>query len=290
MNHINFKLPKTIGFSTLAFLFAISNVSAQSGNFIQIWGGPQYVGIENFNDYSGTSLSGQQNIVQTYKVGAGLDYIHNFNPNYGLQTGLYYSGVGQKYNGLVKDFETHDTVAYTSHVYMDYIRIPFLLRFNSEIEENEKLNMSIYMGFQLGYLMDVKASTSPGPPQGMVDTFMAQNPHFNFKQLYNPIDFGLTAGAQFNYKIRDWEYVHIGIRFDRSITNIENENYVLPGNAPVEYLYPVSTKKEQRQSHNDILAGYSSQYISLNLYVGMSFMTKKITPPPHVIRDDDNSQ
>ncbi len=269
------------------------NAAAQAGNFIEVWGGPQYVGIENFSDYSATNLSGQQNIVQTYRVGAGLDYIHSFNNNYGLQTGLYYSGMGQKYNGSVRDYDRHDTVSkpYTSQVTMDYIRVPFLLRFNSEIEGDEKLNVSIFMGFQLGYLLNVKVNTSPGPPSGMLDTFNMQNPHFNLKQLYNPIDFGLTAGAQFNYKIRDWEYFHLGVRFDRSITNIENLNYVLPDNAPVEYLYPVSTKKENRASHDDFLSGYASQYISLNVYVGMSFMTKKITPPPHIIRDDsDNNQ
>src|ERR1017187_3711338 len=121
--------------SMLAFVLSTTYASAQAGNFVQFWGGPQYVGIENFSDYSATNLSGQQNIVQTYRVGAGMDYIHNFNENYGLQTGLYYSGVGQKYNGTIRDFyniySTHDSIPYTSHVYMDYIRIPFLLRFNS---------------------------------------------------------------------------------------------------------------------------------------------------------------
>ncbi len=270
-------------------VFQCGHIYAQSGNFIQFWGGPQYVGIENFSDYSATNLSGQQNIVPTYKVGAGMDYIHNFNTNYGLQTGLYYSGVGQKYTGTIRDFyniySTHDSIPYTSHVYMDYIRVPFLLRFNSEIAENSRINVSIFMGFQLGYLMNVKVFTRPNAP----DSILKNYPNFNFKQLYNPIDFGLTAGAEFNIKIRDWEYAHIGVRFDRSITNIENTNYVLPGNAPVEWMYPVSTKKDERASHDDVLAGFSSQYISLNVFVGMSFRVKQITPPQHIIRDDDNN-
>jgi len=280
-------------FSITAILFVILVFSwkpaqAQSGNFIQFWGGPQYVGIENFSDYSATNLSGQQNIVPTYKVGAGIDYIHNFNTTYGLQTGLYYSGVGQKYSGTVTNFYNpldSTKINYTSHVYMDYIRVPFLLRFNSEIAENSRINVSIFMGFQLGYLMNVKVSTTPNAP----DSFLKNYPNYNFKQLYNPIDFGLTAGAEFNIKIKDWEYAHIGVRFDRSITNIENLNYVLPDNAPVEWMYPVSTKKETRPSHDDVLAGYSSQYIALNVFVGMSFRVKQITPPKHVIRDDDNN-
>lgn len=258
------------------------------------------MGVENFSDYNASSFGqpgvpGQQNIIPTYRAGAGIDYIHCFNQNYGLQTGLYYSGVGQKYSGLVSDYYNKSSNAdspsinYTSHVYMDYIRIPFMLRFNSVMEDNDRINLSVFMGFQLGYLLNVSAYTNPGAPSDTVKQFLAQNPHFNLKQLYNTFDFGLTAGAQLNFKIRDWEYAHIGVRFDRSITDIENLNYVLPENAPVEYLYPVSTKKETRESHYTILTDYASQYIALNVYVGMSFRVKTIIPPKHVIRDDDNS-
>jgi len=293
MNLLSSKIISTIVILSTIVLLNTGPVVAQAGNFIQFWGGPQYVGVENFNDYNPDNANGEQNIVETYRIGAGMDYIHNFNQNYGLQTGIYYSGVGQKYSGLVSDFykpgSTDTNVNYTSHVYMDYIRIPFLLRFNSVMEDNDRINVSIFMGFQLGVLLDVKSVTSPDIPTTVVDSFYAQNPHFNLRQLYNTLDFGLSAGAQLNFKIRDWEYAHIGVRFDRSITNIENENYVLPDNAPVEFLYPVSTKKEIRESHDDILAGYPSQYISVNVYVGMSFRVKTIIPPKHEIRDDDDS-
>jgi len=293
MNKIFSKILIYVSFVSYVILFNVNQASAQAGNFIQFWGGPQYVGLLNFSDYSATNLSGEQNIVQTYRAGAGFDYIHNFNQNYGLQTGLYYSGVGQKYTGSVRDLDNHvDTLPepYSSHVYMDYIRIPFALRFNSVIDEDARLNLSIFFGFQLGYLLSAHAWTSPGPPKGTLDTFTAQNPNFNVRQLYNNFDFGLTAGAQFNYRIRDWEYFHIGLRFDRSITDIVNQNYVLPDNAPVEYQYPVSTKKNTRLSHDDVLAANPSQLISVNIFVGMSFRLKKITPPPHVIRDDSDNQ
>jgi hypothetical protein len=281
----------------IVMLINSRRVDAQAGNFIQFWGGPQYVGIENFNDYNAASFGqpgqpGQQSIVQTYRMGAGFDYIHNFNQNYGLQTGLYYSGVGQKYSGLVTDYyhpKDSASYPYTSHVYMDYIRIPFVLRFNSVVDDKDRINMSIFFGFQLGYLLDAKSYTSFQSPQAVYDTFNAQNPHFNVRQLYNSFDFGLTAGAQFNFKIRDWEYAHIGVRFDRSIPDIDNLNYVLPANAPIEYQYPVSTRKETSVTHNDFVAGYSSQYISLNVYVGMSFRVKTIIPPKHEIRDDDGN-
>ena len=291
---LKINLPKIL----LATIILINTTksSAQAGNFIQFWGGPQYVSVLNFTDYSYNNLSGEQKIVQTYRVGAGIDYIHSFNQNYGVQTGLYYSGVGQKYSGSVRDFyniySTHDSVPYTSHVYMDYIRVPFLLRFNSVMDDVDRINLSIYFGFQLGYLLDAKSATlsSKPSPQAVLDTFNAQNPNFNIRQLYNNFDFGLSAGAQLNFKIRDWEYLHVGVRFDRSITNIENLNYVLPSNAPIEYLYPVSTMKNTRVTHDDVLAGYSSQYISLNVYVGMSFRVKTIIPPKRIIRDDNGGQ
>src|SRR2546430_12769104 len=117
------------------FLLCLApNVRAQSGSFLQVWGGPQYVSILNFQDFYPSNFQHYFGGDYTYRAGGGFDFIHNFSQNYGWQTGIYYSGQGQNYDGIVKNFyKPQDSVpvSYVSGVRMDYIRVPLMFRFNS---------------------------------------------------------------------------------------------------------------------------------------------------------------
>jgi len=279
----------------LLFISNIQNLEAQSGQFIQFWGGPQYVGMLNFNDNNtiattasngSVTFTGEEITDETYRWGGGIDYINNFTQNYGYQTGIYYSGQGQKYEGYVKDFNnpgdsllTH----YHSQVTMDYIRIPFMFRFNSILDEGDRINISIFMGLQAGYLISITSTTSPETtPEAILEKYK----NFNLMQLYNAIDFGLGAGAQFNVRLTEKLSANLGLRFDRSIVSIENHSFVLPDDAPVEYLFPLSTMKSERVSHDDITVRPATQNISVNAYLGLSIKLKNGKPPkPHPTDD-----
>jgi len=273
----------------------IEKATAQAGKFLQIWGGPQYVAVENDNNYSLAQISSNQlNVVQTYRTGFGIDYIDNFNQNYGFQTGVYYCGQGQKYNGTsVPDIDTHykDTVNFTSKLLLDYIKVPVYIRFNSVLPEDARVNVSIFFGFYLGYLLDAKSYTNAtGIPGGIPDTLLAKYPNFKIRNLFNSFDFGLGAGAQFNVKLNKDLYADLGVRFDRSITQIENLNYALPDDAPAEWNYPVSPVKSQRTAHLTAVTDPPSNNISLNVYLGLTFKVKYIAEKKPVIRDDQENQ
>jgi hypothetical protein len=268
-------------------LCAASPLKAQSGQYLQLWGGPQLVGILNYDDYSATNFAHARNADNTYRAGGGFDYINNFNQNYGWQTGLYYSGQGQKYNGWVPDINdtnaTKTLYHYDSEAKMDYIRVPLMFRFNSIIDEGDRLNLSIFFGLQAGYLTSVTSYTSDFV---MPDSIRLKYSNFDLKQLYHSVDFGMSAGAQFNIKLKETLYLNTGIRFDRSIANIENTDYVLPSDAPIEYQYPLSTKKESSVSHKTVINREPSKHISVNVFVGLSFRLKKGAPEKRHPVDD----
>lgn len=272
------------------------NTTAQIGKFLQLWGGPQLVKIDNDNNYSlAYAQSGELNVTNTYRTGFGIDYIDNFNQNYGFQTGIYYCGQGQKFFGSVSDIDVHmpDSVKvpYTSKLLLDYIKIPVYVRFNSIIPDQSRLNVSIFFGFYLGYLLDLKSYTNvQGIPGGIPDTLLAKFPNYKLKPLYNTFDFGLGAGAQFNVKLTEKMYINLGVRFDRSITDIENYNTALPADAPSEWNYPVSTPKSIRTAQLTQATNPASQNISLNVYLGLTFKVKDVAERKHEPRDNQDNQ
>jgi hypothetical protein len=264
----------------LAFICNISLLYAQAGQFIQAWGGPQYVSILNFGDFKSTYLGNYFGGNDTYRGGGGFEYINNFAPNYGWQTGIYYSGQGQRYSGVVGDYymkkyyNIDTNISYTSQIWMDYIRVPLMFRFNSIMDEGDRMNISIFLGLQAGYLFGVRTVTNPNAP----DSIFKNYTNFDYKKLYNVIDFGLGAGAQFNIRLNKKLNGNFGIRFDRSLMNIENSSYKLDSTAPVELQYPVSTKKQFRASQLDIQGRWPSKHMTVNVYLGISYKIKEGKP------------
>lgn len=244
-----------------------TELRAQQGTKITLWGGPQFVSMVNVDDFLGSFANTGLQKVSTYRAGGGIDLIHNFSDMYGIQSGAYYSQQGQKYSGfVVTDLNTNDTINtnFTSHVYLNYVRIPLMLRFNSEFAAEEQMSLSIFGGVQLGILQNVESvETNPGPPANVA----ARYPDFDFSQLYKKTDFGLAAGAQFNIRISPRLHTMLGLRYDRSFGTVENLAFDLPDDAPVEWQFPVSAKK---QSHTDNSVRNPTRVIGLNLYTGLT--------------------
>src|SRR5688500_4241837 len=266
---------KYLGFSlvfTGLMLFNIK-VTAQKGHHIMLWGGPQIVTLANFDDSRGTNTF-DPNLSKldrqtTIRFGGGLDYIYNFANSYGVQSGIYYSQHGQKYAGFI-DGDLNipgdsQTVRFESHVYMDYYRIPLMFRFSSLLEESDRINLSIFAGLQMGFLRGVESVyTTPAAP----DTITNRYPNFNFDDLYEKTDLGVSAGAQFNILINKNISTLIGVRFDRSLFNIENFSANIPKDAPAEWQFPVSVKKTA-QTQFDPKTRRETKHTSVNLYTGI---------------------
>ena len=248
------------------FLFTAGSLHAQKGTQVSVWGGPQYVALVNVDDYLRLYDASKLNRLTTIRFGGGLDIIHNFTNAYGLQSGIYYSQQGQKYDGVAIKSSTDPGTRFTSHIYLNYLRVPLMLRFNSEFDDDNRMNLSIFAGMQLGFLRDVEeVKTTPGP----ADSLLAKHPNFDFKQLYKKTDLGLALGAQFNIKITSRIGTMIGIRYDRSFGTIEDKSFVLPKDAPEEWQYPVSTKKGVGGTDNTTRR--PTRISAVNLYTGLTF-------------------
>src|SRR6266566_8100077 len=99
-------------FLILSLLLSLP-VCGQQGKYLYLWGGPQYVSIANYDDY--TTYDEKRVQDDTYRAGFGLDYAYNFSPSVGFQTGLAYSRQGQKYSGKVKDYYySLDSIKYSN--------------------------------------------------------------------------------------------------------------------------------------------------------------------------------
>jgi hypothetical protein len=275
-------MKKTI--SLLAFTLILSiftiEVQAQQGTKLTIWGGPQFVSLANVDDYFAAQGETELQKVPTYRAGGGIDLIYNFTDVYGVQSGVYYSQQGQKYSGFIVEPGTGDSIKtdFTSHMYLNYVRVPVMFRFNSEFAAEEQMSLSIYGGLQLGILRNVEAvKTSPGPQADLV----ARYPNFNFANLYKKTDLGIAAGAQFNIKLSPKLHTMLGLRYDRSFSTIENLSYDLPRDAPLEWQFPVSTKK-LRSTDNSVRR--PTRNMAVNLYTGLTISLSsgsgKTSAPP----------
>ena len=270
---------RLLPFLSLLFILLTLSLNAQQGKFLYLWGGPQYVKIGNYDDYFDQFTHTRLSEDDTYRKGFGVDYVYNFSPSVGFQTGLAYSEQGQKYKGTVDSAQDYyyqkDPIKfksrgvpydYNSHIYLNYLRLPIDIRFTALSEDEYRLGMAMYFGFYLAYLMNVQeVATSPAPP----DSFVKENPGFKFISMYNRLDFGIDAGAQFNVRLSQKIGTGIGLRFDRSFTDIEKRNISIPQNdtRPIEWLPPVSTPKTIRPGTDDYLTRAYSANNVVNLYL-----------------------
>ena len=256
--------------------FAIClSAHAQKGQYIQVWGGFQSTQIDNAQEsYYGSSSLESVNLVETDRPVFGIDYFWNFHNYFGLQTGLIYSMQGQKYNGFIihdaNDPTGHNpadsNINYTSQVLLNYIKVPFLFRFNSGKEETSIVDVSIFAGFQIAYLADVQdISSNPAPPANLT-----QDP-IDFRKFYKPLDFEWTAGLQVNIFVSQYWGIAIGARYDRSLEDMESKDIVYDKNRiyPAEWYYPISVKKVSTPSQDDQYDRFSSKNNSVGAFIGI---------------------
>lgn len=275
-------MKKSLKLSLVCLLIGLgtSSLKAQKGSFITLWGGGQLVGMTNFDDFNPSAYNNNLDRNNTYRSAFGLDYIYNFSNTLGLQAGIGYSMQGQRYSGAIdREYNTKDTQSlfFDSHIFIDYYRIPLMFRFNSDIDPDERMNMSIYLGLEVNILAGVKevgftAHDTAGNPFYMPDSITNRYPNFDFDKLYKTVNIGMGAGVQFNIRMTQTLYANVGARFSRSFTNAENLNYKFPKDLPAEYVFPVSTLK---RFPTDLLTRNKTSNTVINVYAGLSFRLGK---------------
>ena len=267
------------GLALVCMLFIANGLYAQSGQFLTLWGGPQLVRMPNNEDYYATLNSYAITQEETFRSGYGFDYINNFQNTFGWQTGLTYSREGQTYSA--QDSLGKEKV-FSSGIYMNYLKLPFAFRFNSQYEEGDRINLSLYIGIEFSYLLNVeKVWSSPA------DTIPDKYRNFDFTKLYNRFNFGMVAGAQLNWHIKGNFWSYVGMRYDRSFTDIENTNYQFPQDYPSSWFFPVSTLKINKPAQLDIAEREATLPGVVSLHVGIMLQIARGNPPVPI---EDNDQ
>lgn len=169
---------------------------------------PQLTLIVNDDDFAaGDGL----NFRTTAHLAYGVHAAYNFSDHLGVQTGLLLSTQGQKY---VNDEPIANTS--NSEVRLNYLKIPVLLKFNSNPEASAQFVATL--GPQFGLL-------------SKVDFYENDNklsvPGFDFKDWYKSMDLGavLSLGARFH--LTDNLQLGTSFRFDYSLGNIEDPDTIL---------------------------------------------------------------
>lgn len=224
---------------TLNFTFLVT--LAQEGHYITPYYVFQYTNIVNYNDYRNPNLY----FKDTYNSAYGINYSFNSTHIFGFETGIKYSEQGQKYSGQYKvtiDTNQIETREYKSELHSSYIQIPVLLRLNSSLHnsgaDDDFVYMTLSFGFQIDILYDVKMDVDPYP-------IIEDKNSIDLKELYKKSNTSFLGNAILNIHIFDHWYLFFGTQLSRTIGNIDNKNFDLLENDeyPLEYFFPVSTKK-----------------------------------------------
>jgi len=257
----------TTGFVLFSLLWP-TTAKPQSGNYIKPYWMFQYTNIANAKDFytTGQTLT----YLSTYHQSLGLGYVFNATDIFGLETGFRYSTTGQKYKGSVDDdFNTQgvtDPKDFTSEVTLNYIHLPILFSFNSVLDD-DYVYLTISGGFQFDLLQGARMQVDPAPvikPGGTID----------IARLYRKTNVSFITGAIFNIKTYKNFYINSGFLMNRTIGDIENKNFEYDKTIhPVEYYFPVSTKKSSRP---DVLVRPSTKNINYGFVLGVSYMFMEI--------------
>ena len=244
--------------------------SAQKGQYINPYGIYQSTSINNRKDYF--TSDDILNLKNSYHFAYGIQYISNFTDIFGIETGLKHSTTGQKYYGFI-DYDANtqitEDINYTSEVLFNFYHVPFLLRFNSPLDE-DRIFLTIAAGFQADILSKTQVITDPAPvipPAGII----------NYNELFSSFNVSFVSNAMFTISITEKIHTSIGFQMARSIGDVENKKFEFDKTIhPVEYYFPVSTKKNDRPvfSPNSSSGRQKSKLTNYGLLVGLSFLIK----------------
>ncbi|MCX6351057.1 MAG: outer membrane beta-barrel protein [Bacteroidetes bacterium] len=250
---------------------------------LNIWGGGQQTWILNRDDSGWPLFSNNQ--TDTKRPGFGVEYIDNFDFRFGYSVGLTYSQQGQMYKGVYTiDTATKKTAPFTSHAYLDYIKLPLIFRFNTSMDDDQYFNICIYGGMQFAYLINTNVQTDP------TDSAMPSN--FKYRKLFNPYDITMIGGLQINvYPSPKWGF-SAGFRYDRGFVNVENKNYDFRAQKlPASLYFPISLRKDITPSVDDAYTRDKTTNSTINIYVSLIIPLKdfeRVNNTPF-LEDNNNS-
>jgi len=247
----------------IVFAFFVCTASfAQQGSYISPYFMYQMTSLPNYQDQMNANNTNKLKFENSFHPAFGINYIYNSTNYFGFQTGFKWSEEGQKYSGLLEydvNLDSSFVLNFTSSATISYLQVPFLLRFNTDFDEDLVI-MSISTGFQLDFLTSAKMVVDPKPSIAN---------EIDLKQLFRKNNLKYVAETSFTFLISDNWLLTTGLQWTRSLSDIENKNFAFDKTKHVaEYYFPVSTKKEMR---TDISTRYKTTSMTFGLMFGVSY-------------------
>lgn len=203
----------------IVFLIALLSTAAafaQQGLELGVQVMPQVSFIVNDDDFAaGDDL----NFRSTTSLAFGALAGYNFTDNLGVQTGVLYSRQGQKY---VDDNPTPANS--NSEVRLTYLKIPLLLKFNSNPDAGTQFVASV--GPQFGLLSSVKYFANDdeiditGISGGLIDP----------KDAYKSMDLAAVFSIGTRFRLSEQLRLGAALRLDYSLGDIEDKENILWAN------------------------------------------------------------
>lgn len=207
-------------FAMLMSVPAFSQAGLEVGGFVM----PQSVWIFNKDD---SDQNARLDYVPTYTFAYGAELGFNFSDAIGIQTGLIISKQGQDYDsdgsGSFASPLPISWVGTERSVELTYLKIPFLLKFNSNPDAGTAFLFKI--GPQLAFLTNADSDVD-----GVAESFSG----FTLKDLYegNYISAVMSIGARFT--LAESLFLNTSFRFDASLGDVEDkeQNAYWPSDRP----------------------------------------------------------
>jgi len=114
---------------------------------------PQSTWLLNQDD---SDAGPEQDYEVTWGFAGGISASYNFNDYLGVGLDVLYSNQGQKYKG------TKSGITYTAKTTLNYLKLPLLLRFNSD--PNSVVQFSAFLGPQFSFLLSYNDRKETNPP------------------------------------------------------------------------------------------------------------------------------
>lgn len=238
----------------------MSDVSGQEGRFIGGWGAGQYVGIHNAADNINRRIAQRS----SYGWSGGISYLSQ-EGTFGFRSGLIFSEQGQVYDGVYERpiNDSEETLEFESQVTLRYIKLPALVNFRSHFDGEESVNLHVFAGLQGSILTAAEMEVTPGYEN------TGNSP--DLTDLFNNFNYSFVSGAHLNYWFSERSGLFLGVRLDRSISDIEDKSFQFSEDMPTEYYFPVSTKKSSRPAQEDMENRRSSRNMAISLQLGLTF-------------------
>lgn len=237
---------------------------AQEGRYLRLSGGPQYTQMRSFDDISvaNTDPNLQFRFKDTWRTGGALTYVNNFDTLFGYELGLHYSRKGQRYTGTFDAANATDS-AFDSHVHLDYLEVPLLLRVNSALPDPRRGSyLDVALGLSLGYLLHSEVG---------IDRRFNEGATPETRDLYRNLEAALLVASHVHVALsRRWQLV-VGVRGSRTIGGIEKTGFDFDDRTRNDYTFPVGVPKSTAPSSEDLNRRASMKHSVISLDVGLMY-------------------